>query len=306
MQKLSTKKRALLELVTAGIFWGFGFTATVWALQGIGPSAIIFYRFFAAFVVSIFILKIKGHSIRSLKREAKIAFIPGVMLGATLLFQSFGLQWTTATKSSFITTLYVIIVPFLARFSHREKIPFAHWISVLVALLGVVLIVQLKELSLERGDLLTLVCAFFAAVHILVVDFAAHKSHNHFALNAFQSLWCALCAIPLAFIDHRWNLNNLQMTGWIGLTVLAFGNSLFAFYLQFKSQKYLSPSLASLLFLLESPFSALFAIAFLKESLTGLQSLGALLIFAACAYASQLQGGTSAENKTINAKARTV
>ncbi len=289
MLKLSIRQRALSELLIAGVFWGFGFTATVWALQGIGPAAIIFYRFTFAFIAGIGILKIQGHQLRSLKKEFWLGLWPGLLLGVTLLFQSFGLQWTTATKSSFITTLYVIMVPFLARFTHAERIPWKHWLCVAVALVGVILIVEMRDFHLGLGDSLTLVCAFFAAVHILVVDRAAHASANHFALNTFQAFWCALCAIPLLFLDPRWDLSQLHGLGWVGLLTLAFGNSMIAFYLQFKAQKFLSPSLASLLFLLESPFSAIFAVSLIGETLSPVQIFGAILIFVACGIATQIQ-----------------
>jgi drug/metabolite transporter (DMT)-like permease len=65
----------------------------------------------------------------------------------------------------------------------------------------------------------------------------------------------------------------------IGLLSLTFGSTLIAFALQVRAQRVLSPSIASLIFLLESPFALIFAIYFLNESMTDLQATGALLIF---------------------------
>jgi drug/metabolite transporter (DMT)-like permease len=103
-----TRNQAILELVFAGTLWGFGFTATIWALQSISVSALVFYRFFGAFLIGLFILLAQRISWKTLKKEATLSLLPGLILLAMLLFQTAGLLSTTATNSGFITTLYVI------------------------------------------------------------------------------------------------------------------------------------------------------------------------------------------------------
>ena len=46
--------------------------------------------------------------------EFKCGALAGLFLFISYYFQTYGLKYTTASKNAFITTLYVVIVPFLA------------------------------------------------------------------------------------------------------------------------------------------------------------------------------------------------
>ncbi len=293
MQKLSTKNQAFIELIIAGFLWGFGFIGAVWALESLSPSAIVFYRFMGAFLVSLVILVAVRTPREVLLGEFKLALGAGALLALTLILQTWGLQYTTATKSAFITILYVLIVPVISMFVFKDRLHVFHWICIFLSFIGVGLIVQVKSLVLETGDFLTFLCAIAAAFHILYVGQIAPKSKNSFALNAFQSLWCAAFALTLFPFEKDWTPWDLSPKGWWGLGILTFGSSLLAFYLQFRAQRVISPSLVSLLFLLESPFSAILAVTLLGEHLSTTQILGALLIFVSCAVASQLKTSPS-------------
>lgn len=275
--------RAVTELSLAGLLWGFGFVGTVWALGGLGPSSILFYRFSIAFFAGFLFLLLTKTSKNIYSHELRLTFIPGVFLWLTLFFQTTGLQTTTAINSSFITTLYVVLVPLCRAVTERERLNRIHWICVAIALLGTGLIVEIQRMSvLNWGDLLTLVCALFAAIHILVVGQRASRTTDDFAFNVFQSMWVAVFSLmALPFTSH-WNLAKLNFNGWIGILSLGFGSSLIAFYLQVRSQKKISPSVVSLLFLLESPVSCFFAYIFLNERMGLSQWTGAGLILLAC------------------------
>jgi drug/metabolite transporter (DMT)-like permease len=161
-----------------------------------------------------------------------------------------------------------------------------YWFSVAMAMLGTVLILNWHELDfyhLKMGDFLTLICSVLAAVHIIVIGKKAPQSENDFAFNSFQSMWVALpCLLFLFNSSQGWNLMAMNQLGWIGMLSLTLGSSLIAFYLQVRAQRILSPSTASLLFLLESPTSCLFAFWLLNERMSLLQFFGAFLILIAC------------------------
>jgi len=216
-----------------------------------------------------------------------LSLIPGVFIWLTLFLQTWGLQYTTATNSTFITTLYVVLVPLMHSIFGKEKLGWKHWTCVGLALFGTGLIVQVQNVkSLNAGDLLTLLCSIFAAIHILVIGQRAMKTKDDFAFNTFQSFWVAGFSLLLFPFSANWNLTALTTEGWIGLLALGFGSSLLAFYFQIRAQKVLSPSVSSLLFLLESPISCVFAYILLRETLNLYQWIGAILILVACAAIS--------------------
>lgn len=284
LTKQESSAKPLIELLIAGLFWGFGFIATVWSLKFISFGAIIAYRSIGAFLFGLpFILKYG----KQLKNELRLAFWPGLFLSLTLSWQAWGLVNTSATKSAFITTLYVIIVPVVSFFFLKKPLQKKHWFYVLLSLVGVALITELHDLSMNQGDLLTLVAAFLAAIHILIIDSVIRKSKSYFALNVMQFFWCSLFTLPWLLVDSRSDLSLLDTKAWLGMMSLTLGSSLLAFYLQLKAQERLSPAVASVLFLLESPFTLILAFLFLNETLNFTQAAGAALIFATCVATSR-------------------
>lgn len=296
-----TKNRALVELLIAGLFWGFGFVGTIWALRALHPSAIVFYRFGISFVVGIVVLLWQKKSLALLLNEMGLALIPGVFLWLTLFLQTWGLQYTTATNSTFITTLYVVLVPIMHSWTSKVRLSWLHWFCVGLALIGTAFIVQIQNLhSLNLGDLMTLLCAIFAAIHIIVIGQRATKTKDDFAFNTFQSFWMSAFSLLLFPFSNHWNIDALSHEGWIGMMSLGFGSSLIAFYFQIRAQKVLSPSVSSLMFLLESPISCVFAYFLLNETLNPWQWFGAILILAACAVISYSQTREDQPNITPN------
>jgi drug/metabolite transporter (DMT)-like permease len=68
--------------------------------------------------------------------------LPALLLAGTLILQTWGLHYTTATKSGFITTLYVVFVPLLEALHLRRRISTGLWLCVLGAFVGTLLIVN--------------------------------------------------------------------------------------------------------------------------------------------------------------------
>lgn len=281
--------RSTAELVVAGSLWGFGFPATIWALQALTPSAIMFYRFVgAALLGAVFVFFRPGGWRRHapvLARQLRTTWFAGLLLALAILPQTIGLQTTTAAKSAFITILYVVFVPLKAALFLRDRQPWRIYVAIPIALGGIALIVNLELAQWTVGDTWTLVCAFFAATHILYLGRRARATEDTFFFSAGQNFWTGIfCLLPLAAgLDHgSWRLGDLTGTPLLGLLALTVGSSFIAFTLQVRAQRHLAPAVASILFLLESPFSALFAFFLLGETFSPLQVTGGLVIIFCC------------------------
>lgn len=208
----------------------------------------------------------------------------GFLLAAMLLPQTIGLQSTSAAKSGFLTTLYVLIVPLLSQLVLRHRVPAMVYAYVAVALAGTALLMGLQNAEpLNPGDLWTLVCAVGAAFHILYVGVVADRIRDGFRFNTLQSFFCLLFTLPVLLWQERVQLLTTDTLAWAGLIALAVGSSVIAFTIQVRAQKVLSPTTASMLFLLESPFALVFGLAILGETLNLTQTLGAGLILVAAA-----------------------
>lgn len=322
-----------MELVFASSLWGFGFIAVVWALEAMSPLEITGWRFAIATALGLLYLKLRR---RELWTQIGLAAWPGFLVAGTVMLQTWGLQYTTATKSGFLTCLYVLIVPLLEALTGRQKLHPRTLVCAAIALVGVGFMTgfdqmlgwgsfandlalqgsagepvndeNLAKMQLNWGDVLTLGCALAASGHIIAVGRAVEKVRkstgrevDSFRFNVHQCIWAGapllaltipilgLNVSPLGDQGHVWPVASAWYAGWKpigGLLILAVGSTLIAFALQVRAQKSLDPSLASLIFLLESPFAALFAVWLLGETISASQIVGGILILGSVAAAS--------------------
>lgn len=293
--------RAILELVFASVLWGFGFIAAVWALEAVDAFELTLLRFVMASTVGVALLYFNLKKL-PLKQLWRWSFWPAIFLTGTLIFQTWGLKYTTATKCGFITTLYVVFVPLLESWHKGKPVPWQLWGCVAGAFAGTLMIVNVGLKGFNFGDFLTFICALFASAQIYYVGLISPHIQHPFAFNTFQSLWSALICFPFLFTngmpEKLANCLNWPTTAMLGVFSLAFGSTVLAFALQIKAQARLSATVASLLCLLESPFAMIFAMALLNETLGPLEAAGAVLIFFSAVGASWIESTSkSRQNK---------
>lgn len=289
-----TKRQASFELVVAGFFWGFGFVATQWALKIFSAPETLVLRFLLAFILGeafrklFFKSEIKAASLKSILKPSLIA---GFLLGSCLLLQTTGLIYTTASNSGFITCLYILLVPLFGIFFFKHKPIKGLWLYILLALFGAFLMMGGKFDELNQGDLWTLACSVFAAFHIIYIGFVTDKISDGFRFNNYQNLMAMFVLLPTLLIQAPRTSDlsiatasfEQMLLPMFGLFMIAAGGSTFAFYLQIRSQKVLSASEASMLFLLESPFAMISGAIFMQDQITANKLLGAALILIAAA-----------------------
>lgn len=293
--------RAIMELMVAALIWGFGFVAAVWALRSSGPLWITTLRFLMAFVSSAlflaFVWRRSNHFHRAaLKTSLKISALPGVLLAGTLILQTWGLQYTSATRSGFITSLYVVIVPLMELIFFRKKLGLFFFLALILGLVGMALMTGLYSNlgTWNAGDLLTLGCAFIAALHILAIARYGHRVESAVLFNTCQSFWGLWISLIFSLIFESFRSDAWDIQSLVGIVSLGIGSTSIAFFLQVKAQRFLSAATSSLLFLLEAPFSALFSLMILGEHMLLEQWLGAVLILLSTLFAvlSELRSRT--------------
>jgi drug/metabolite transporter (DMT)-like permease len=273
---------ASFELIFAALLWGFGFIGAVWALRSWDASQLVFLRFFFGAVLGFVIAAFGAQpSRKEFWWLVRASFWPAFWLSGMMIFQTWGLQSTTATKSVFITTLYVVLVPFMETLWRRKALPWALWSFVGLSLFGVFLIIDPSwNDGWNKGDLLTMICAFAGAAQIMAVDRVSASIEKSFLFNCLQSTWGFLLTLPFLYFSKDSLIPAVMPSplAWAGLITLCVGSTMIAFYLQVKAQKVLSPTVSSLFFLLESPFALVFAFWLLQERLTIRQGVGAVLV----------------------------
>jgi drug/metabolite transporter (DMT)-like permease len=174
-------KRALradiLLLLTAGI-WGFGFVAQRSGMEYVGPFAFNGIRFIlGSFSLLPFIFFRRNRLNRSRSGDAVAtrrlllsSLAAGSCLFTAVILQQFGIIFTTAGNAGFITGLYVVLTPIFGIFLGR-KTGYATWIGSVLALTGLYFISAAgSHGSINPGDIIIVVSAFFWTAHVLLID----------------------------------------------------------------------------------------------------------------------------------------
>ena len=280
-------RQSLLLLLTA-MLWGGGFVGQKLGMDYVSPFTFTFFRTFigALFLVPVIMIasriRIKGES--AIRKSSRSDFIKGSLavgfcLIAAETFQQYGLKYTDVHKASFITAMYVVLVPVLGLFigqKNRARI----WIAVAVSVAGLAfLTLKGGHLSMETGDLLVLVCALLFAVHVQVIDYWVRKvdgvllSFGQFIVASALGLVLALASGP-----DSWESIKAAFPAILYCGIVSNG---IAYTLQIVGQRGVNPAGASIILSLESAFGALAGVLFLGELITKEALMGCALMFTA-------------------------
>lgn len=216
------------------------------ALDEIEPLSFVAWRFLIGAAVLLALALPRGWPIW---RHGAMA---GTALFAGFALQTVGLQFTSATNSVLITTLYVVFTPFLVAIIARR--PPSPWViaGAAFSFVGVYLITGVDDWSLGAGDLFTLGCAMAFAVHIVILARYA-RQHPVVPFTAVQLVVTMSLAFPASWILEsgpgfpvRGVWGQLAL---IGIVVTAGG-----FLLQIWSQSIVGASTAAVVFASEPVF----------------------------------------------------
>jgi len=245
-------------LAVVSLFWGTSFAVVKEALLLTPPPNFLFIRFALACLFLFPFAWARRHSF------SKEAFWKGGLAGILLFFafltQTWGLSLTSASRSGFITGLYVVLVPFLSILVLGHVPEKASIIGALLAFGGLYLITTadtVQRLPMNAGDLLTLISAFLWAAHILALG-RFSPGGNPFWLVFMQLLTCGVGSLIWAGSTRELNLA-LPLPVYGAALYLAVACTLLAYLGQTWAQARTSPMQTAIILALEPVFAAIFA-----------------------------------------------
>lgn len=270
---------AAAGLILTTIIWGSGFVVMKNSVDVITPTYLLAMRFSIAALASMAVFWKKTKAIR--KPDLICGSLLGVFLFISYFFQTYGLKYTTASKNAFITTLYVILVPFLHWFFNKIKPSKNNVTAAVIAVIGVALLSLEGDLSINPGDFLTLVCGIFFALHIVFID-RYTNDHDPIALTVIQMCGAAaLSWITAPILEGGLDFSVMDKTMAAGILYLAIFSTMIGFLLQNVGQKQLSPNTTSILLSFESVFGLIFSVIFLNDPINFKLIAGCVCLFAA-------------------------
>lgn len=283
MKNISLKSSFLLFL--AAFIWGVAFVAQSVGMDYMGPLSFNGARFLMGSLVLLPVVIVRRKkNVKEGKKPAdfKTTVTGGICCGLALcvaaLLQQYGIMYTTVGKAGFITTLYIILVPFFGIFL-KKKIPGRVWIGAVVAAVGMYLLCISEKLTIGKGDTLVFICAIMFSVHILVIDYFSPKADG-VELSCIQFLTAGIIGSIGAVIFEQPHLQNF-IDGIIPLAYAGIFSSGVAYTLQVIGQKDMDPTVASLILSMESVVSMLAGWVILEQALNKRELIGCALVFAA-------------------------
>ena len=283
--------RNTLLLVLGALIWGVAFVA-----QAVGSGYVGAYTFLACrswlaciFLAGLWLVRRQlGKRYRARPAGSpppRFAAIRGGVLCGVFLFaasaaQQMGVGTVSTAKASFLTALYIVLVPLAGVFT-RNRPGWRIWLCIAASVAGLYLLCMAGRdtLSLSGGEWQLLLAALLFAVQILLVGRYSPRADG-VALSFWQFLTVSVLSTVFLFVFEQptWQ----QVAGAAG-AILYCGilSSGVGYTLQIIGQRDLDPTIASLAMCLESVFGALSGWLLLGQSLTGVELAGCALMFAA-------------------------
>lgn len=262
LERSLTAGKANMLLFITSVLWGSGFVVLKLALDASLTAGFINFFRGAVFMGLAWILfreKIKGMS----RKELKVGLIAGVLNFGGFLTQTLGVQYTTPSNNAFISSTYVIIIPFLSLALYRTKLEWKSLAAIVLCVAGMGALTGIgnKGLLINLGDIYSLICALLYAGSIVYLGHGA--KHTDTGLIAFMLAAVQTAGGLLFFLFAEGG--SLEGADWgaaiLPLLYVAVICSFLGQTIQVAAQKHTSATSAGLIMMLEGVFGSLFSVA---------------------------------------------
>jgi drug/metabolite transporter (DMT)-like permease len=285
---LSRRLQADLWIVALSAIWGCTFVLVKRTLEDISPLLFVFLRFCLASVPMFLMVPRgtlaggRGDATRSARVRGTLVggAVTGLLLFAGFVCQTIGIQYTTPSRSAFITGMCVVFTPLLSILLGRRRPSINSLVGVVLATVGLHLLTNPGAAGggFGRGEALTLLCAIAFAGHLISLDHYTRLFDKR-AIAFLQVGSVALLAAPPALLAESIRFN--PTTGlFLALAVTSLVGTALAFLILNTVQSWTTPTRAAILFSAEPVFAAVTSWVVEGEVLAGAALLGAALILA--------------------------
>ena len=277
--RINPKTIANIFLVLTTLLWGTSFIITKNLTQEVPIFLYLGIRFSIAIIGFIpYFIRIK----RMNKKILLFGTLTGLMYYFAIVFQTLGIQTTTAGKAAFITGLSTIMVPFITWLGFRKAIKKRVWLAVIISLSGMIFLWLEGGSNIIIGDLLVLLCAVLYALFIVLNDKYV-RIVDVYLYSAVQLIVISVLSLGGSFLlNETYDLMNVSLPFWLIFIYMGLAVTTGTFIFQNWSQQHQGPTQTAIIFTLEPVFAVIFASFIIGyETMTWLGWLGCALIFIA-------------------------
>ncbi len=264
-----------LMLFIATLVWGLSYSIQSISSENLGTFTVVFFKGLGGLAIVPLLIKKKHHfALKEVLAGAAIGL--AAFLGC--VFQQLGIENSTISKASFITTLYIIFVPLMEMLGGK-KVGRNILISVAIALLGLYFLCFSGNETFGIGDLYLLVCSIFFALQIILID-RYTRVYDPLAMTFLGQITVSVLAGVLMLILERPTMEAIT-SSIVPILYIVFISGAMAQSFQVIFQKDVGASLSSLIMSFESVFGAIFGWIVLSQALSAKEIFGCILVFIA-------------------------
>jgi len=266
---------ANLGMIFITMIWGITFVMVKDALNDAPPFIFLALRKGIAFLAGVIYLH------QNIKKITTLEIIGGLVCGIVLYtgysFQNFGLILTSPSKSAFITSVSVILVPVLLLIFGLQKIKIRFWIIIMMTLFGLYILLNPIGGNINFGDILTFGCAFSFALHIIFQDIYLKRKVDVVRFFVIQVMFVFLFSSISGFIFEGSSIV-LSERLFIAIAVTGILGTFVAIIIMLWAQTILTATQTAILLSLEPVFAALFSVFYAGEILGVFGWIGGAII----------------------------
>ena len=267
---MATRRQAVVGLFFVTLLWGGTF---VWMKQAMNSlddeldqyttagvvGVIVASRFLIAFV-ALLPFSSKARGALTSKEDWKGGLILGSLMLAGFILQMIGIDSVSPSVSAFLTSLYVVFTAILSVKISDRKPTRMMIVGVGLATLGAGFIDGPPHIVWGTGEILTVMCAFFFALHIIYTD-SITKKLNPIAVTSTSFAVLVVGAALIALIASR-DFMVIEVAWQSGVVIplicLGLFGSLACILMLNAFQKYLNPTHAAIIYSFEPVWATIY------------------------------------------------
>lgn len=220
--KSTTHALTYTALIAVVVFWGLSFVATKIALETFPTFTLIFIRFSAAAFFFFLLMLSRGFPNFSGSEHARVFLMALFEPGLYFIFETIGLQYTSAPKAALLIATIPVAVLVFAFLFIGERPAVTSILGIALSLVGItILVVGDPQFSWHLGgslvgDLLIMGAVITAALYMVCARNLG-KGHNALDITGLQMMYGALMYAPIFF----WELPSTHWAAISGRSLIA-------------------------------------------------------------------------------------
>ena len=263
-------------MVLITICWGAAYLFTDIALTDVPPLILIAFRFLLGGSVA-FILKYKR--LKNVDfRTLKFSILLGLAYTVAYVGYTLGIKYTSLTNAGFLCPISMVFAPLLALIFKHEIPERKTVLVVLMCLIGIGCMTLTNEFTVAFGDAICLLSPIGVASGLLLTEEGLKRGMDAFHIGVFPLLFTGLITLLLAVIFEEPNLPQTSAV-WGATLFLGCVATGLCFVLRTIMQKFTTPNHISVIYSLESVWTALIAFFIAGERLNSRSYIGAAILF---------------------------